>query len=323
MKKPIANTAPTAVANQLMTPAQRRWSKFKQQLPFWILVAIPIAYFVIFKYWPMFGVSMAFQNYKAGTPFLGPNTKWVGLQWFERVLNNPYFPRWVKNTLALSLASMFISFPITILMALLLNEIRQKRLKKFTSTLSLLPHFISTVVIVGILFNLFSVDGGLVNQIIVRFGGKPIDFMGTAKYFRPLYIGSGIWAGTGFSAVVFTAAISGIDPTLYDAAAIDGSTRVKNVFYITIPCIAPTIITMFILKIGSLLSVGYEKIILMSSPAIYSVADTLSTYSYRAGILEGKTSLSTAIGLMNSVVELILIFIANTISKKVSETSLW
>lgn len=297
--------------------------KIRNQIPYFVMAAVPLAYFLIFKYWPMFGLTIAFQDYKLGAPFVSAKSKWVGLKWFKLMVNSPFFPRLVRNTLLLSLMDLTISFPLSILMAVLLNEIRNKKLRKFTSNISLLPHFISTAVIVGIMFNFFSVDGGLVNAVITKLGGKSIDFMASNSWFRTMYTGSGIWQNLGFNAVVFTAAISGIDPNLYEAADIDGSTRFKNIFYITIPCILPTIIIMLILRIGSIMSVGYEKIILMYTPSIYETADTLSTYSYRAAFQDGKTSFAAAIGMFDSVVNLILVVVANKLSKKVSDTALW
>lgn len=292
-------------------------------MPYFVMLALPMLYFAVFKYLPMVGLAMAFQNYKTGAAFIGFDAQWVGLQWFRQLFQNPFFGRLVRNTLLLSISYLTCSFPLSIFLALLLNEIRKSWLRRFTANITLLPYFISTVVIVGVMFNFFSVDGGLVNNVIKNMGGNTIDFMGSYQYFRSLYVGSGIWQNVGFDAVVFTAAIAGIDPTYYEAAALDGSTRFKNILYITLPCITPTIITMLLLRLGSLMSVGYEKIILMYSPAIYETADVLSTYAYRAGILDRKVSLATAIGLINSVVNLVLLLAANRFSRKVSETSLW
>jgi len=318
MKKPNARSA------KQTGPSLRKKGYFtKDQLPFFLMILLPLAFFIFFKYLPMTGVSLAFQDYKTGQPFLGESTKWVGFKWFKRLLTNPYFPRYLKNTLALSLLSLFISFPVSIAFALMINEIQNPRLKKFTSNVSLLPHFISTAIIVGLLYNLFSIDNGLVNNIIEALGGEKIDFLQGPKWFRTLYTGSGIWQQTGFNAIVFTAAIAGIDPTLYEAAALDGSNRWKNIFRITIPCILPTIITMFLLKTGSLLSSNTDKIILMYNPANYEVSDTLGTYAYRAGLDELKMSLSTAISLFDSVCNIIILTMCNKVAKKVSETSLW
>ncbi len=297
--------------------------QLRNDLPLYIMLIIPLAYFIIFCYWPMFGLSIAFQNYKVGQPFFSEASRWVGLRWFEQFLNYPFAGRLVRNTVILGVYSLAVTFPLAILLALLLNEIQHRRLKKFTTTLSFLPYFISTTVIVGMLTNFFNVNDGIVNQAIESLGGTPIDFMGSAKYFRHLYVFSGAWQTVGFNAVVFSAAIAGIDPGLYEAAYVDGSTRVKNIYLITLPCIRSTIIVMFILRVGSLLNVGFEKVILMYSERIYETADVLSTYSYRAGILDNKWGYSTAIGLMNSVVNLILIVGANALSRKLSETSLW
>lgn len=305
-----------------MTKARRK-AVFKNQLPYWVILFLPLLFFVVVKYWPMFGLTMAFQDYKSGAPFLGPKTKWVGLKWFKKMINSPNIGMWIRNTLLLSAYTLLFQFPLSIFLAVLLNEINRKWFRQFTANITLLPYFISTVVIVGIMYNLFSVDDGLVNTVISKFGGTKIFFMGLPEWFRPLYVGSEIWQSTGFSAVVFTAAIAGIDPALYEAAAIDGSNRLKNVFRITIPVIAPTIVTMLLLKIGGLMSTGYEKIILMYSPATYDTADTLATYAYRAGILDGKMSLSTTIDLFNSVCNLTLLTVSNWLSRKFTETSLY
>lgn len=305
------------------TLANKGWLHFKQNIPYMVMVFIPVVFFAVFCYWPMFGVSLAFQNYKAGAAFFSANTKWVGFMWFERLFKNPMLWRWIKNTLALSFLDLIFAFPLSIVIALFLNEIRQKWFRSLTANVSLLPYFISTVVIIGIMGNMFSVDDGVINLLIERMGHKKINFMGSSEWFRTMYIGSGMWQGCGFGAVVYTAAISGIDPTLYEAAELDGSNRIKNVFYITIPCILPTIITMLILRIGSLMGVGYEKILLMANEGMYEVADTLSTYSYRAGILDNKQSMATAIGLFNSLCNITLLVTANFFANKYSETSLW
>ena len=300
-----------------------RRNRMRLNVPYLVMLIIPVTLFLLFNYWPMFGLVMAFQNYKAGNAFIAANTKWVGLKWFKQLFRSPLFFRSVRNTLALSSLDLLISFPMSIILALLLNEVTKKRFRHFASNISLLPYFVSTVVIVGIMKNMLSLDSGAVNNLIAKAGGDKIDFFGSSKWFRPLYIMSNIWKNTGFNAVIFTAAISGIDPQLYEAAALDGSDRFKNLFKITLPCILPTVMIMFILKVGQLLTVGYEKVLLMYSPTIYDTADILSTYSYRLGIIDGKTSLATAINLFNAVCNLILLWVANTVSKKASDTSLF
>lgn len=297
----------------------------KRNMPYYVMLIIPMAYFIIFRYWPMFGLSIAFQNYKAGMPFFSSATKWVGWKWFIKFINYPFAGRLIMNTLFLSVYDLVVSFPLAIFLALILNEIRNNKLKQFTTTLSFLPHFISTTVVVGMLTNFLNINDGIFNQFIVKLGGTAKDFMGQSKYFRTLYVLSGCWQNLGFSAIVFSAAIAGIDPGMYEAAFVDGSSRWKNIFLITLPNILPTIIIMLILRVGSLMSVGHEKVILMYSERIYDTADVLSTYTYRAGITDSnpKTSYATAIGLMNSLVNLALVAVTNFISRRVSETSLW
>lgn len=305
------------------TKKEHRLAVVRTQTPYWVMLIIPLTFFILIRYWPMNGLAIAFQNYRLGDSFISLNSKWVGLKWFKQLLRNPNFPRLVRNTLALNILSICISFPISIAFALLLNEVRVRWFRNLSANISLLPYFISTVVIVAIMYNVFSVDDGLVNMVIQKLGGSKINFLGSNKWFRPLYIGSAIWQNTGFNAVVFTAAISGIEPTLYEAAALDGSNRLKNIFYVTIPCIMPTIIIMLLLRIGNIMSIGYEKIILMYTPSTYEVSDVLSTYAYRVGLGDQKYSLSAAISLMNSVCNVILLVSANKITKKLSETSLW
>jgi len=314
---------PDVVTKVDTSARHRRLVRLRKDAPYYAMMVIPVLYFALFCYLPMFGLSMAFQDYRTGQLFVGGNIKWVGLQWFKQAFSSPFFGRWVKNTLLLSFYNIGICFPMAIGLALLLNEVRIKWFRKLAANISLLPYFISTVVIVGIMTNMFSVDDGIINQLIVKLGGEKINFMASTKWFRTMYTGSTAWQGVGFNAVVFTAAIAGIDPTLYEAAELDGSTRLKNILYITIPCIIPTIIIMLMLRIGSIMSVGYEKIILMYSPSIYEVSDTLSTYSFRAGISEGKVGLSTAVEMFNSVCNLLLIIGSNWLSKRYSETSLW
>lgn len=299
------------------------WQKMLRDWQLWALAAIPITFFVLFRYLPMFGVVISFQDYKMGAPFIGAKTEWVGFDHFIRFFKNPYCWRYIKNTLAISVLSILFNFPAGILLALLFNEIRLKRLRSFATSVSILPHFISVVVIVAMLKNLFSVDNGLVNTILNALGKESIDFLGTSEWFRPLYIGSGIWSGAGYAAIVYTAAIAGIDPGLYEASKIDGANRWHQLLHITLPCLIPTIVTMLILRIGNVMSVGYEKVLLMQTGATNDVADILSTYTYRIGILDGQSSYAAAIGLFNSVVNLILIIFANTFSKRLTDSSLW
>ena len=316
------DTAGPAIRTQPVD-GKNRLVHLKRNLPYFIMLFIPLLYFVLFCYWPMFGISMAFQDYKIGAPFLGADTKWVGFKWFRQLLSSPLFPRLLRNTLMISITDLLIGFPLCILFALLLNEVHNRFLRRFTANVSLLPWFISTVVLVAIMNNFFSVDDGIIQNIIEKLGGKRTTIIGNPDTFLALYVGSGIWQGCGYGAVVFTAAIAGIDPTLYEAAALDGSSRLKNIFLITLPCIMPTILIMLILRFGSLMSVGSAKVLLMYRPVTYETADVFGTYAYRVAFNDGKMSYSAAIDLFTSIINLVLLLTANKLSKKVSETSLF
>ena len=299
------------------------WQKMRRDWQLWVLLIIPITFLLLFRYWPMFGILISFQDYKLGDPFVSLDSTWVGFEWFIKFFENPYCWRYIKNTLAISILGIVFIFPAGIFLALLFNEIRNRKLKSFASSVSILPHFISVVVIVGMLRTIFSVDGGIVNNILNSLGQESIDFMGSSSWFRPLYIGSGMWSGAGYAAIVYTAAIAGIDPALYEAARVDGANRMKQLLHITLPGIVPTIATMLILRVGQVMTVGYEKVFLMQTGSTYDVSDIISTYTYRVGILEGNSSYAAAIGLFNSDCNLILIIFANKISRKLSDTSLW
>ena len=311
-----------------MTPEEleryktKQREKVKNQIPLILMCIWPVTELLLFSYLPMFGEIIAFQDYTVGAPFVGPNVKWVGFEWFKLILSSNYFLRLLRNTFRISLISFLLSAPLKILLALLLNEIRNKRAKKVITNITILPHFISTVIVVGIVMNLFAADG-LINTIRMRQGLERIQFLTGTKYFLSLYMGSGFWASTGFGAVAYSAAIAAIDQEMYDAALIDGSTRWKNVWYVTLPNIMPTIIIFMILDVGNLMSVGCTKLILMYNETNWEVSDVFSTYAYRMGIEGSKQSLSTALGLMNATVSLILITTFNRVARKVSETSLW
>ena len=214
-------------------------------------------------------------------------------------------------------------FPVPIIFALLLNEVKKVSYKRIVQTVSYLPHFISVVIIVGMMVNFLSPNEGIVNQLIKQTGREPVDFMSALRWFRPLYVGSGIWQSFGFSSIIYLAAIAGINPELYDAIEVDGGSRLQKIRFITLPSIAPTITILLILRVGRLMSVGFQKIILMYSPVIYEVADVISTYVYRRGIQEGEYGFATAVGFFNSVVNLILLVACNRLARKLSETSLW
>lgn len=268
----------------------------------------------------MFGIIIAFQNYLPGSGFL--DNEWVGFKWFEQFFNSIYFFRLLQNTFLISFYNLVWGFPVPIIFALLLNETKDGLYKRAVQTVSYLPHFISLVIIVGMVADMVSTQG-VVNRAIELIGGQPIDFMRSDRWFRTLYVASEIWQSFGWNSIVYLAAISGIDTQLYEAAIVDGANRMRRIWHITLPGILPTAIILLILNCGRILAVGSEKIILMYSPIVYKTADVISTYVYRRGILGADYSFATAVGLFNSSINFILVIIVNSISRRVSETSLW
>ena len=288
----------------------------------YILLILPgIIFFLIFAYMPMYGAMIAFKDFRLGDTIM--SAPWVGLKWFKEFFGGMFFWRLIKNTLLINFYSLIFGFPIPIIFALVVNEIRIRSFKKAIQTISYAPYFISTVVVVGILRNFFAFDHGMVNNILESMGYERIQFFLRSEFFRPLYIGSGIWQSFGYGSIIYIAAMSGVDVELYESAVIDGATRLRQIWHITLPAIRPTIIILLILNIGRLMSEGFEKIILMYNPAIYEVADVISTYVYRRGLIEMEFSLSTAVGLFNSAINFCLLISANAISRRISEVSLW
>ncbi|NSW89114.1 MAG: sugar ABC transporter permease [Firmicutes bacterium] len=299
----------------------KRLGKNKQLLIIFLPVII---YYVIFHYLPMIGILIAFKDFKGFSnlyDFLTQN--WVGFRWFKEFFSSVYFFRLLRNTFLLSFYSLIWGFPVPIIFALLLNEVGNGFFKRFVQTASYLPYFISTVIVVGMIVNFLSPSGGIINILLEKLGYEPIHFMMNKKWFRTIYVASGIWQGFGFSSIIYIAALSGIDPNLYEAAEIDGAGRFRKIVNISIPSILPTIVILLILSLGQMMNVGFEKIILMYNPSTYEVADVIQTYVYRAGIINAQFSFASAVGLFNSVVNFILLITVNKISKKVSEISLW
>ncbi len=286
----------------------------------YVLVLPVVIFYILFNYKPIYGAIIAFQDY---VPRLGiSGSEWVELANFKRFFSDIYFGRLMKNTLLLSVYDILFGFPAPIILALLLNEIHNKFFKNVTQTITYLPHFISMIVVCGMLTD-FSLSTGLFNDIIEFFGGERHPLLQDPKLYRTIYIASGIWQQVGWGTIIYLSALAGVDSQLYEAAEIDGATKWKQTLHVTLPGIAPTIITMFILKIGKLMSMGYEKTILLYNPSTFETADIISSYVYRIGLLEQDWSYSTAIGLFNSVINFVLLILANKLSKKFSETSLW
>lgn len=288
-----------------------------------IVMSVPmILFFLIFCYVPMLGLSLAFVDFK---PALGIfNSPFAGLKYFKQVFVNPFFPRLLRNTFLIGFETLIWSFPFPIIFALAVNELRSAKVKKLVQTISYMPYFISIVVIVGLMVNFLSPTTGVINSLYTALTGKDaINFMSDPKYFRFLYVFSHVWQTFGWNSIIYLAALAGVDVALYDSARVDGANRFQQMLYITLPSIIPTIIIMLVLNVGNVMSVGFEKIILMYSPGTYEVADVISTYTYRRGIVQSDYSFGTAIGLFNSIVNLFFICGTNWLCRKYTDTSLW
>lgn len=288
---------------------------------YYYLMLLPaIAYLIIFKYIPMYGLQIAFKNFRVSLGIWG--SKWIGFRNFTDFFSSFSFEQLLKNTFAISLYGLFVGFPIPILVALVLNEIKSKY-KNLVQTVLYAPHFISTVVLVGIMVNLFSPSQGVVNTLLGYIGIEPIYFFGDPKYFRHLYVWSGVWQGMGWSAIIYLAALAGVDMELHEAADIDGASRLQKIIYINLPTILPTIIITLILQLGKIANVGWEKVYLMQNDLNVATAEVISTYVYKRGIIGQSYSFSSAVGLFNNLVNISLLLISNTISKRVTKTSLF
>ena len=298
----------------------------KALMKYWqmYLLLIPvIVYYIIFKYVPMAGVQIAFKDFKFRRGIWG--SAWVGMEHFERFFSSYNSFNIIWNTLYLGFLSLLFCFPIPILLALLVNEIHAKRLKKGLQTITYAPHFVSTIVVVGMLMSMCSPSTGVVNKLLVNMGivSEPLYLMGSAKYFRPMYIISGIWKDAGWNAIIFISALSAIDVTLYEAAEVDGANRWQQLIKITLPSIVPTIVIMLILEAGKVLNIGFEKVYAMQTDLNLNVSEVISTYTYKQGIVDLRYDYSTAVELFNSLINLLMLMVVNTISKKLTETSLW
>lgn len=287
----------------------------------YVLLAPALIYIAVFKYWPMYGVQIAFRNYNPVDGFLG--SPWVGLANFQRFVSSFQFERVLENTVWLAVLGLLIAFPVPIVLALLVNQLQARRFKKLTQTVLYSPAFISTVVVVGMMFVLLSPRSGLINNALQLFGGQPVFFMGSADWFRPVYVVSDIWQHAGFSMVVYLAALTGIDPALHDAAKVDGANKFQRIRHIDIPGIMPVITVLFILAIGNLLNVGFEKALLMQTNLNTQTSEIVQTYVYHAGLQQAQFSYSAAIGLFNSLLNLALLVTFNWVARRATKTSLW
>lgn len=286
----------------------------------YILMILPILYYVVFCYAPMYGILIAFENYRISKGVLG--SEWVGLKWFAKFIKDPYFWKLVRNTLLLNIYGLLWGFPIPIILAIMLNEVRHNVYKRVIQTLSYLPHFISNVVVCGMVVNFLSLDG-IINQLLELLGQEKIQFLMLPEWFRTVFTATGIWQSCGWNSIVYLAALMAVDQQLVEAAEIDGANRFQRILHVSLPCITPTISIMLIMQLGKLMTLGYEKILLLYNGSTYETADVIATYVYRRGIVNADYSYSTAVGLFQTVVSLILLVASNKVSKKLSETSLW
>lgn len=293
----------------------------KKNRAYYLMLVPVLIYFIIFSYIPMGGLVIAFENFRPAQGTFG--SKFVGLKNFQDFFQSVYFTRVLWNTVVLSLLSLLICFPLPIIFALLLNEVQHLRFKKAVQTITYMPYFISLVVLAGIIIDFTSSDGLVGGTIMRMVTGQPLNLLSDSRYFRAIMIVSELWQGLGYSSIIYVAALSGVNPDLYEAAAIDGAGRWKQTLHITLPSISSTIIIMLILKCGSLLAIGAEKIILIYNANIYETADVISTFVYRKGLQEFNYGYSTAVGMFNSVINFALILITNRLAKKFSDTSLF
>jgi len=306
--------------DKTITFGTRLKADLKKNYPLYLLLLPVLIYYIIFYYKPMYGALIAFKEYQ---PALGiADSPWVGLEQFRKFFANPDFVRILRNTLTISISTIVFGFPAPIILALMFNELRSKKFKSIAQTVSYLPHFISLVVVCGLVKNFVS-PNGFIYDMVVALGGQEQALLNRQELYVPIYVLSGIWQEVGWNSIIYIAALSGIDQELYEAAKIDGAGRWKQTLNVTLPGIAPTIIIMLILKMGTLLSVGYEKTILLYNPLIYETSDIISSYVYRVGIGQQSWSYSSAVGLLNSIVNFAIIMTVNKISAKCSETSLW
>ncbi len=303
----------------LMNSSSRRI--IKKNIALYLLLMPTILYFLIFRYVLIYGLQIAFKEYN---PFIGyKDSPWVGFKHFQSFFNSIYFYRLVRNTFLLSFYSILFGFPVPIIFALFLNELKSERFRSIIQSISYIPHFISTVIVCGLLVNFLSPSTGVINAVIKALTGDTIDFLRKPEWFRTIYVSSGIWQQMGWNSIIYYAAIRAIDPFLYEAADIDGANRWQKMIRISLPSILPTIITLLLLNLGNIMNVGFEKVFLLYNPNTYQTADIISTYVYRSGLVDQQYSFATAVGLFNSIINLLLLVIFNSVSKKASGESLW
>ncbi|MCM3783817.1 ABC transporter permease subunit [Neobacillus mesonae] len=295
--------------------------KMARRYDLYLMLLLPIIWYLIFHYGPLYGLQIAFKNFNPARGIIG--SEWVGFEHFERFFNSYYFGRLLWNTVSINLFSLLIAFPIPILLALLIHEIPNKSFSKWLQNITYIPHFISVVVIVGMLTLFLDPTSGPINHLIEAFGGTPIRFMEEAGWFKTIFISSNIWQNMGWQSIIYIAALSSVNPDLYEAAKMDGASRLRRIWHVSLPGIVPVIVILLILDIGHFMNIGFEKILLMQNNLNLESSDVISTFVYTTGILKGEYGYTAAIGLFNSVINLALLLLVNRFARKTAETSLW
>lgn len=317
----ITETLPPGAARTIAATRPGLGKRFRESRFLLLLVLPCIVYFILFHYVPMFGIAISFQKYNL---FKGIwHSEWVGFHYYEMFFSNPDFFKLLRNTFLLGLYRIVFGFPAPIVLALLLNELRSAVFRRLVQSVSYLPHFISNVVVVSMIIVFLSPSGGLINRLIEMVGFEPVNWLMSPDWFRTIYVGSGIWQGVGWSSIIYLAALTAIDPHLYEAAEMDGAGRFRKMIHISLPGIMQTVVVLLILDIGHVLGIGFEKVFLLYNPATYETADIISTYVYRVGLVQGNYSYAAAIDLFTGVVNLAFLLGANYVSRKLGENSLW
>lgn len=295
--------------------------KIARNYDLYLLLLPTLAYFIIFHYIPMYGVQIAFKNFNPIKGIVG--SPWVGFDHFERFFQSYQLGTIIRNTLGISIYELLVAFPAPIILALMINQLTSERFKRFVQTVTYAPHFISTVVVVGIVYLLLSPKTGAVNNLLGIFNIKPIFFMGSADWFKTVFVFSGIWQNMGWGTIIYLAALTSVNPEFHEAAVVDGATKLQRVFYIDIPAIMPTVIIMLIMNMGHMMSVGFEKVYLMQNQLNIDSSETIQTYVYKSGLVQAQYSYASAIGLFNTIINFILLISVNKIAKSLKQTSLW
>jgi multiple sugar transport system permease protein/putative aldouronate transport system permease protein len=307
--------------NHTVSYPKRLFRSIKAHWEVYLMLVPPLAVLILFAYLPMVGIVISFENFSVKRGMF--HSDWVGLKYYKDFVTSPLFGQLLSNTLILSLYSLLAGFPIPILLALAINEARSRVFKKAVQTITYAPYFISTVVLVGILMQFLHVHNGFINHLITLVGGQPINFMGNPNSFRSIYVWSGIWQTAGYSAIIYIAALSSVDQSQVEASIIDGATRIQKIAYVDLPAISPTIVILLILAMGNMMGIGFEKVYLMQNPLNLSQSEIISTYVYKKGLQNIEYAYATAIGVFNSVVNLILLLLANAGARKIGDTSLF